>query len=470
MTNPSNRDPGSFRDPESWIFNSGDQIIRRIPQSLNKILERSDVISFLRAEVSKGRLVSSSNLSNLEAVAHGVEVSAGDHYLSHPRLPFVSYPYEWSANMLVDAAQLTIELQCGLLSLGLELKDAAAFNVLFRNGGAVFVDWGSIRDQYRTDGWYALGQFHRMFLYPILLRATRGWTPAQCFFGNLDGIPLDTVIKEVGKFQLTTSPTLWLDVLLPCLIEKVHNAKPQEVGERKPAAKVDSNYLIANLRRLSRLINRLAQRFSYDSVWHDYAVECHYESAAESAKENIVADLLRQASPSTIIDLGCNSGKYSRIAAKSGANVIAADGDEGAISRLYASLREQPANIHPVVVNLSNPSPAIGWCNRERKSFIQRGSSDCAMALALVHHLRVACNWPISHIVEFLSQFGSKYIIAEFVPRNDPMFRKITHLRDESYEDWDLVRWNSSLSSRFNRITEVKLPASSRTISLWVRK
>jgi hypothetical protein len=469
MISQSKRDLGSFRDPESWIFNSGDQIIRRIPDSLAELLARPEVASYLQCEISAGRLVAALRIPEAAAFDLGVDVSARGQFLTHPRLPFVSYPYEWSGSMLADAARLTIDLQCGLLPLGLELKDATAFNVLFSRGAPIFVDWGSFRNQFRLDSWYALGQFHRMFLYPILLRATCGWTPAQSFSLNLDGVGLNTVIKEFSKIRLATSPTLWLDVLLPWLFEKYHNRNNKRIGLVKSTSKVDPNFLIANLRRLSRLIGRIEYRFSTSSNWSDYAIDCHYESSAEFAKEKVVEKLLRHAAPASVVDLGCNSGKYSRIAAGTGARVIAADGDEVAISRLHLSLRNRPADICPVVINFSNPSPALGWCNLERKAFIQRGSSDCAMALALVHHLRVACNWPISHIVEFLSQLGRKHIIVEFVPREDPMFQRITCLRDESYEDWNLDAWHLALSARFNLLTELKLPASSRTVGLWAR-
>jgi hypothetical protein len=470
MISQSKRDLGSFRDPESWIFNSGDQIIRRIPDSLAELLARPEVVSYLQCEISAGRLVAASRIPEAAAIDLGVDVSARGQYLTHPRLAFVSYPYEWSASMLADAARLTLDLQCGLVPLGLELKDATAFNVLFSKGAPLFVDWGSFRNQFRLDSWYALGQFHRMFLYPILLRATRGWTPAQYFSVNLDGVGLDTVIRESNKIRLATSPTLWLDVLLPWLFEKYHNRNSKRISQIKSDAKIDPSFHVANLRRLSRLISRLERRFSDSSTWGDYSINCHYESSAELVKENTVERFLQQAAPATVVDLGCNSGKYSRIAASIGARVIAADGDEGAISRLHSSLRDSPADICPVVIDFSNPSPALGWCNLERKAFIQRGSSDCAVALALVHHLRVACNWPISHIVEFLSQFGRKHIIVEFVPRDDPMFQKITRLRDESYEDWNLDAWHSALGARFNLLAEVKLPSSSRTVALWSRK
>jgi hypothetical protein len=469
MINQSKRDLGSFRDPESWIFTIGDRIIRKIPNSLDELLARPDVASFLRAEISSGRLVDGSKISATVASHLSLDVSANSQYLIHPRLPFVSYPYEWSGNMLADAARLTLELQCRLLQLGLELKDATAFNVLFRQGTPVFVDWGSFRNQYRSDSWYALGQFHRMFLYPILLRATRGWTPSQSFSPNLDGVRLDTVIKEIGKIQLIASPTLWFDVLLPWFFEKLHNRNRLSSYQFKPSLKIDPGFHSRNLRRIKRLIDRLEQRFLNDSTWNDYSTDCHYENSAELAKENLVAELLRQADPASVVDLGCNSGKYSRIAAAIGARVISVDGDEGAISRMHLSLREKPADINPVVLNLDNPSPAVGWCNLERKAFIQRGASDCAMALALVHHLRVANNWPISHIVEFISQLGRKHIIVEFVPREDPMFKKIARLRDESFEDWSLNTLNHSMATRFKLLKQVKLPASSRTISLWMR-
>jgi hypothetical protein len=372
--------------------------------------------------------------------------------------------------MLADAARLTLDLQCGLLPLGVELKDATAFNILFNKGQPVFVDWGSFRKPFRSDGWYALGQFHRMFLYPVLLRAIRGWTPAQSFSGRLDGVPLATVLKEVGPWLGLLSPSLWLDVVLPSWLEAYYQKKPNRGLKPREGIQLSPDIQIANLKRIRRLVDRLETRFRYDSVWRDYAVDCHYNPSAEVAKQRFVLEFLTQAAPRSVIDLGCNSGIYSKIASEIGAKVIAADGDEGAIARLYDQLRRSPADIHPVVVNLANPSPSVGWCNLECSAFLERGVADCALALALVHHLRVSSNWPIDHIVDFLSTLGRQHLIAEFVPREDPMFQAITWLRDEDCADWTLEAWRNSLQRSYMLVQEVKLPSSPRTLGLWRRR
>lgn len=470
MQRRSSRHFGSFRDPESWILQATEGIYRRVPGTWVDRVGRPEVAAFLGKEVAEGRLVAGSLLTDEESLAAGLEDGFGGRHLSHPRLPFVSYPYEWSASMLADAGRLTLDLQCGLLGLGLELKDATAFNVLFNRGRPIFVDWGSFRPPFRSDSWYALGQFQRMFLYPILLRAARGWTPAQSFASRLDGIPLATVVKELGRWYGILTPSLWLDVLLPSWLEARHQKKPMATVARAPTGSLGPGIQISNLRRIRRLLDRLEHRFLQDSVWHDYAVDCHYESEAEAAKRSLVQEFLVAAAPKTVIDLGCNSGAYSRIASDLGSRVVAVDGDEGAISRLYSELRKSPADIHPVVVSLSNPSPGAGWLNRECTPFLDRGTSDCAMALALVHHLRVSCNCPIDQIVDFLDALGRHHIIAEFVPREDPMFQTITRLRDEGYGDWTLEAWRQSLQRHFVLVREAQLPSSPRTLGLWRRK
>ena len=469
------RDPGSFRDPDSWILIDGDRILRRIPADLVGLLARPEVSTFLDAEISRGRLVPGTALPGQALATLGLgPVSGMESYLEHPRLPFVGYPHEWSATMLAEAARLTLDLQCGLLPLGVELKDATAFNVLFQQGAPVFVDWGSFRTAPRQDVWYALGQFQRMFLHPLLLRAVRGWTPSQCFLTHLDGIPLTTVTKELGRSRILASPTLWLDVLLPSWFEARSRGRapegPDRPAPRRPATPTGPGFQISNLRRIRRLVDRLERRFVHDGEWEDYAVSCHYDPAADAAKRAVVLEFLGMASAASVTDLGCNSGNYSYLAASTGAKVIAADGDEGAIARLHARLKREPADINPVVLNLANPSPALGWCNRERTSFLQRGRSVCVMALALIHHLRVSCNWPIDHIVDFLDALSDGWILAEFVPREDPMFKTITRMRDEDYSDWTIEAWDVSLSRRFVRVKEAKLPASPRTLALWRRR
>jgi hypothetical protein len=467
----SRRHSASFRDPDSWILQwGGNRILRRVPGGLLELLGQADVAAFLNREITGGRLVAGTPLSESDRESAGLESSDGGGFLVHPRLPFVTYPYEWSATMLADAARLTLDLQCGLLPLGVELKDATAFNILFNKGQPVFVDWGSFRKPFRSDGWYALGQFHRMFLYPVLLRAIRGWTPAQSFSGRLDGVPLATVVKELGPWLGLLSPSLWLDVVLPSWLEAYYHKKPNRGLKLRAGTQLSPDIQISNLKRIRRLVDRLEARFLHDSVWRDYAVDCHYDPVAEAAKQKSVQEFLTQAAPRSVIDLGCNSGNYSKIASEIGAKVIAADGDEGAIARLYAQLRRAPADIHPVVVNLANPSPSAGWCNRECSAFLERGVADCALALALVHHLRVSSNWPIDQIVDFLGMLGGQHLIAEFVPRDDPMFQAITRLRDEDYADWTLEAWKTSLQRSFMLVREVKLPSSPRTLGLWRRR
>jgi SAM-dependent methyltransferase len=238
----------------------------------------------------------------------------------------------------------------------------------------------------------------------------------------------------------------------------------------RPPAAVGTSFQIGNLRRIRRLVDRLESRFVHDGEWEAYAVDCHYDPAADGAKREAVRELLRLAQPASVLDLGCNSGNYSYLAAETGARVVAADGDEGAIARLYARLKAKPADINPVVINLGNPSPALGWGNVERSDFLGRGRSACVLALALIHHLRVAGNWPISHIVKFLSRLAVGHLLAEFVPREDPMFRSITRLRDEDYADWTVGAWHAELNREFELVREVALPASARTLSLWRRR
>ena len=203
------RDPGSFRDPDSWIFNAGDRILRRIPKDLVNLIGRPDVAKFLKAEVAAGRLIE---------------------------------------------------------GLALRNQDATAFNILFSQGRPVFVDWGSFRTPFRPDIWYALGQFQRMFSHPLLLKAARGSTPAQCFLAHLDGVPLSTVANELGSRRMWMSPSLWLDIALPCWVESRNRRRPTQSENdpalhRRPLA-VRSDFQQSNLRRIRRMIDRLETKFS----------------------------------------------------------------------------------------------------------------------------------------------------------------------------------------------------------------
>jgi SAM-dependent methyltransferase len=369
--------------------------------------------------------------------------------------------------MLADGARLTLALQMALLERQLSLKDATAYNIQFVHGKPVFIDVASIEKPQRLDLWFALGQFQRMFLLPLLLCRYRGWDFRSYFLANLDGRNFEQVGSSFGWGRWR--PGLILDLALPLMFERKARPKAASGQRRSPQTHQDTLAQKLNLRRLERKVDALARAFRPRSHWANYTSTCTYDDAAESAKKKLVAEWLAAMPARTVLDVGCNTGDYSYLAAQSGATVLAADADHDAVELLYRRLKQKPAAITPMVLDLANPSPAIGYLNQERPSFLDRVEVDCVLALALLHHLLVSANFPLAAICELFNRLTRKHLILEFVPAEDAMFQRLLEFRVNLFQGLTLAACLEAFAARFELVRQQNIPGTSRTL-LWLEK
>ena len=369
--------------------------------------------------------------------------------------------------MLADAGRLTLRLQGELLKLGLALKDATAYNIQFVRGKPVFIDLTSIEKPARLDLWFALGQFNRMFLYPLLLAKHAGWDLRSYFLPSLDGRST-LQVGQAFSFLKRWSPALIMDVGLPFALEKKVKAGKVSAPQAPASGVPTGNPAIQEmtLRRLDRKITALAAAIAPATVWGDYTQTCSYDDAAEASKKSLVRDFLKQVRPATVLDIGCNTGDYSRIAAECGAGVLATDFDVGAVEQMYGRLRQEPAAITPLVVDIANPSPGIGYLNAERPAFLNRIRPDCVLALAVIHHLLVGANLPLAAIRDLFAALAQKHLVLEFVPTDDVMFRKLIEFRVNLYADITLARCLEVFGEKFTLLRREPVQNSPRTLLL----
>ena len=461
------RDPGSFRDPSGYVFSRDNRIFRAIDSDCADVLRQLEEAPILRKLVSDGQLVGTEFVTEDTFRSQLMSEHSGyEQFLEHQKLDVITYPYEWTLSMLADAGCLTLDLQMRLIESGYSLKDATAYNIQFVGARPIFIDVSSIERPKRLDIWFALGQFCRMFLYPLILFRHRGWDFRSYFLAAMDGRDAEQVVKAFGPVE-RWRPRLLLDVTLPALLGKWAQRKTNnshavfEKSDTKPTAQ------IANLRRLHRKITKLARRYRTSGVWSDYARNCSYDPSAEMAKKKLVRDFLATASPPVVLDLGCNTGDYSFLAADAGAKVLAVDGDHDAVETLYRRLQDQPADITPMLVDLANPSPAIGFRNQERASLLSRLRADCVFALALIHHLLVSANLPLTAIRDLFFDMTREYLILEFVPTDDVMFEQLLQFRVNLFEFLTLDVCRQVFQERFTLVREEPIPDSTRTLFLW---
>jgi SAM-dependent methyltransferase len=474
VTHPSGRsvpDPASYRDPGGFVFYLDGAVYRAVARDQHEFLATLAKTGLLDEWMKAGHWVRT----------RAVDPESDEHlrlaracpdwprFLAHERIPIISYPYEWSFSMMADAALLTLRIQNGLLARGVSLKDASAFNVQFNGAAPVFIDVLSVERPRRLDVWTAYGQFCRMFLNPLLAAVHKGLGFRHAFLPDLEGLDNQQMAALFGKAGWLR-PGLWFDVMLPAILERKASARAGTVRQSLAKEGGDAGIQQMNLARLERKINGLVRRRTASSAWSQYERTCTYTDAASAAKKDWVRAFLATHKPRTVLDLGCNQGAYSLLAAESGARVVAVDTDEVCVDRLYVKARDERLPILPLVVNVATPSPPAGFLSRERAGFLDRAPSDCVLALALVHHLLVAARLPPAAIGELFARLARTWLVVEFVEREDAMFRQLLALREDLYADLTLDRFVAALAPHFELVSREALPGTRRHLLALKRK
>ncbi|HPR69606.1 MAG TPA: class I SAM-dependent methyltransferase [Kiritimatiellia bacterium] len=463
---------GSFRDPSGYVFQHGNRIFRALDAAAQDLLRTLELQGHLARWAREGLVVGTRFVEDPPLLAELNAAHPGfSAFLEHDRIDPITYPYEWSTSMLADAGRLTLRLQGELLQLGLSLKDATAYNIQFVRGKPLFIDLTSIEKPARLDLWFALGQFNRMFLYPLLLVKHAGWDLRSYFLSNLDGRST-LQVGQAFPFRKRWSPALLFDIGLPYALER--RVKTGKASAPRPSAPAPGGAPAGHpaaqqmtLRRLDKKIGALANSIAPETVWGDYTQTCSYDDVAEASKKALVKEFLEQAQATEVLDIGCNTGDYSRIAAACGASVLATDFDIGAVEQMYRRLKTEPAAITPMVVDIANPSPGIGFLNAERPPFLERAKPDCVLALAVIHHLLVGANLPMAAIRDLYTQLTRKFLILEFVPTDDVMFRKLIEFRVNLFDHVTLDHCLDVFGKSFRLLRRESIRNSPRTLLLF---
>jgi ribosomal protein L11 methylase PrmA len=204
--------------------------------------------------------------------------------------------------------------------------------------------------------------------------------------------------------------------------------------------------------------------------WGDYYTATNYSDASLEHKTQLVAEYLEKASPKTVWDLGANTGRFSRTAAERGIPTIAFDIDPAAVELNYLDCRKRDErNLLPLLLDLTNPSPAIGWENRERQSLIERGPCDTALALALIHHLAIGNNLPFDRIVDFLAGI-CRTLVIEFVPKTDSQVKRLLATREDIFPNYTREAFEQAFSARFTTLASSPVKGSERTLYLMQKR
>ncbi|MFL6244707.1 MAG: SAM-dependent methyltransferase [Thermoanaerobaculia bacterium] len=392
------------------------------------------------------------------------EMPAGAYRILEPQtIPYVSYPYEWCFSQLKDAALLTLDIQLRSLSFGMVLKDASAYNVQFIGTRPVFIDTLSFETYQEGVPWVAYRQFCQHFLGPLALMAYRDVRLRQLLSRFIDGVPLDLVAELLPR-RTRVRYGLFAHIHLHSRIQQRHR---DDAGAGAPLTipRLSKNRLIALMESLRATVQqcRLPER---RTEWSDYYDHTNYPDEAMAAKEALVRRFVDEtASPAGLThDIGANTGRFSHLIAGPDRYVVSHDIDESAVERNYTDSKLRGTNaVLPLVLDLTNPSPAIGWALEERSSALERISGGTVVALALVHHLAISNNVPLPQLAALFARLAHTLII-EFVPKEDSQARRLLATRADIFPDYTLPAFEQAFSAFFDITHREPVPGTARTL------
>jgi hypothetical protein len=383
------------------------------------------------------------------------------------QLPFVSHPWEWSFSQLRDAALLTLEIERRALARGLTLKDASAHNVQYVGGRSVHIDSLSFEPYSEGRPWTAYRQFCQHFLAPLALMSRVDLRLGRLQEQYLDGIPLD-LAASLLPLRTRLTPSLGIHIHAHASSSRRHQDDPPE----RAAAATRRQMTLGARRNLVESLRGAVQDLTLPGVrttWSDYYTQTNYSEEAMAAKSSAVATFLEQTHPAKVWDLGANVGRFSRLAAERGALTVAWDADAVAVDTAYRMSRDEPvARLLPLLVDLTNPSPDLGWDSRERAGFFSRADADLVLALGLVHHLAIGANVPLASLAAVLARIAP-WAVVEWVPKEDSQVARLLAGRQDIFPTYTLEDFRAAFETRFRLVASTPITGSARRIDLLQR-
>ena len=448
---------GSFRDPAGKIFYHNNKVYRKLSKlgetRLRYIIDKNIIVDSI-----KNNFLINSKIVKLD---EELAINNEDIIFEHEKIPFISYPYEWTFSQLKSAAIHHLDFHLFLLQRNATLIDASAYNIQFKGPRPIFIDLLSIKKYEEGEYWIGHKQFCENFLNPLILKSKKGISFNNWFRGNLEGIHTSDLNNALSFFDMF-SYNIFVHVFLLNKLQ-MNSEKNKSLKVKKNKSKFPKKNFVSMLKQLRSFISGLKDKKNI-STWQDYSKENSYKIKEATEKITIVKKFCERNKINNLVDLGCNDGVYSKCALDSGCNyVIGFDYDTNAIERAFQNSEKDKLNFLPLYFDASNPSPNLGWDNRERKNLEERVNFDGVISLAFEHHLAIAKNIPIMDVVKWIMFLAPKGLI-EFVPKNDETVQKMLELKGDIFLDYNKENFEKCIQNFGKIIMKNVISESGRTI------
>jgi ribosomal protein L11 methylase PrmA len=456
---PKTRQPASFRDPSGFLFVEDEVLYRQVNPGYRRDYDQLMDSGLYQDLVKRGWLIPHDEVENRDNHAYKI--------IQPRQLPFIAYPFEWSFSQLRDAALLTLKVQKRVLRYGMSLKDSSAYNVQFdlESGKPILIDTLSFETYNEGQPWVAYRQFCQHFLAPLALMAYTDIRLSQLLRVYIDGVPLDLASSLLpGKTRLNFG--LLTHLHLHATAQK--RFAGQAVDTEETGRQMSKTSLLGLIDSLMVTVKKLTWQPA-DTDWGDYYEDTNYSDEAMTHKAELVADFLDRVTPKMVWDLGANTGRFSRIASQGGIPTVAFDIDPAAVEKNYLQIKaEKETHLLPLIIDLTNPSAGIGWANQERDSLAERANADLILALALIHHLAISNNLPLSMIADYFSLLAP-WLVIEFVPKTDSQVQRLLISREDIFDSYTQEGFEGAFGTKYHIRAAQAIPGSERRLYLMER-
>jgi hypothetical protein len=456
MNLPSNSHPSSYRDPSGFIYKHEGIYYRFVSDQYKEHYEHA----------KKQNLFDVAKQKNLLLPFEEIDENHNHHKkpyktLLPDQIVFENYPWEWCFDQYKDAAIMTLKLCKLSLENGMILKDATPLNIRLIKGKMKWIDHLSFEIYKDGDAWVAYRQFCEMFLNPLLIATYCGIEAHRILLAYPGGISADTTASLL-PFKCRFRLHIQLHVYLQKKVQ-------QEVSSKNEIRhSISKEKILRILESLYSCIQSLGLP-NTRKIWSNYYEETILSQEYLSSKKNIVSAYLSDTKYQSVLDAGCNDGAMTLLCNKN-ADVIAADNDSICINQLYYFIKKNNLeNIYPVVLDLTFPTGGMGWSNDEYPPFLKRIEFDLILALALIHHLCIGKNIPLTKVASLFAGCG-KHLLIEFVPKEDPKVQDMLLNREDIFNDYSISGFEYTFSQFFTIIEKTPINNSQRTLYKMVRK
>ncbi len=450
------RNASSFRDPSGFVYTKNSILYRQINHIHKDNYDLMLSSGLYKTLTSAGLMVQHSEVKT-EQTAYKT--------LMPVKIPFLSYPWEWCFSARKDGALLTLEIAKTALAYGMSLKDATSFNVQFFQGRPIFIDSLSFEKYHPGTPWVAYKQFCEQFLAPLVLESYVDARLSSLLLPYVGGVPLDLASR-----LLPLKSRLNAGILVHIHLHSQHRNK--NIRNSMPKSSFSKLSYMGLLDNLTSTVQNLHLKKD-TTVWSNYAdspIHPSYSPAALSSKKEIVAQFIQKSKVKTVWDIGGNTGDFSRIAALTADLVVSMDFDRTVVEKNYLTVKKNAeTRILPIVSDITNPAPGVGWNNSEREGLLERSKPDLVLALALIHHLAIASNIPLSEIRDILHSL-SPLLIIEFIPKADKQVQDMFAVRDDIFPDYTHESFEKIFSVSFRITKKATIADSKRTLYLLTAK